>query len=225
MAKNAFDFLNLFRSFDAPCTNLDCGRECAPHNPSGKPFCCDICRAVPVAYKSEWTTLQSNTSLWHKWKGNECLEEPVNRKDLESQTPDHLTLLACKGPQFCEREFRAVSCRQFPFFPYITTDFRFIGLAYDWDFTQVCWVLSHLHQVTNEYRHQFILTFDRIFSTWLEDFDSYAQLSEEMREHFVKTRKRFPLLHRNGSDYLVSPGSGRLQRCSLDTLPKFGPYR
>ena len=144
--------------------------------------------------------------------------------ELESQTPAHLTLLACKGPQFCERDYRAVSCRQFPFFPYITPDFRFIGFTYDWDFTSICWVLSNLNQVTQTYRQQFVKTYDKVFSTWLEDLDSYAQLSEEMREHFITIRRRIPLLHRNGADYLVSPASGRLQRCDLVKLQKFGPY-
>jgi hypothetical protein len=225
MGNAPFEFRDLYRSFDAPCTDLDCGMLCAPHNPSGKPFCCDVCKAVPVAYKSEWAFLKQNSTLWHRWRGSECREEPVDRKELESQTPAHLTLLACKGPQSCERGFRAVSCRQFPFFPYITPDFRFIGITYDWDFTGVCWVLSHLDRVTLKYRREFIAAFDQIFSTWLEDFDSYAQLSEEMREHFASNRKRFPLMHRNGQDYLVSPRSGRLERCTLSHLSAFGPYK
>ena len=225
MVNSLLGFQDLYASFDAPCTELDCGQLCAAHNPGGKPFCCDICHAVPVAYQSEWTQLRKHTNLWHQWQGDECLEEPVARDELESQTPGHLTLLACKGPQYCEREYRTVSCRQFPFFPYITDDFRFIGLGYDWDFTPVCWVLSNLNQVTRAYRQQFVQAFDRIFSIWLEDMDSYAQLSEEMREHFAAIHRRFPLMHRNGADYLVSPRSGKLQRCDLGSLPKFGFYR
>ena len=45
-----------------------------------------------------------------------------------------MLLLACQGPAHCQRPFRALSCRQFPFFPYITADDRFIGLAYEWEF-------------------------------------------------------------------------------------------
>jgi len=172
------DFRSLYDHFHAPTTPVDCGLECARFNPHRKPFCCDICHAVPVAYRSEWEYLRLNTRLWHKWRGNECPDEPCNPMELLNQTPHHLFLLACKGPAFCEREFRATSCRQFPFFPYITSDFRFIGMTYDWEFTDKCWVISHLDQVTTEYRREFVATYDRLFSIWLEDLDSYALLSE-----------------------------------------------
>jgi hypothetical protein len=176
--KTLVDFCSLYDAFDASTTPIDCGLKCTPHNPHRKPFCCDICDAVPVAYKSEWDYLQSHTQLWHKWRGNECPDEPCDRMALLDQTPHHLYLLACKGPAFCEREYRATSCRQFPFFPYITSDFRFIGLTYDWEFESKCWVLSHLDQVTTEYRQQFVSAYDTLFSIWLEDLDSYALLSE-----------------------------------------------
>ena len=224
MTRNPINFRELYNGFDSPTTNVDCGRICAPLNKTGKPFCCDICRAVPVAYRFEWDYLESHTTIWHKWRGNECPQEPCDPMELLRQTPDHLYLLACKGPEHCQRDFRATSCRQFPFFPYITSDFRFIGLAYDWDFSEVCWVISNLHRVSEQYRKEFIATYDQLFSTWLEDLDSYAALSDEMRDHYASQRRRFPILHRNGKAYLVSPRSERMQRISLETLPKFGPY-
>jgi hypothetical protein len=48
----------VYDGFNAPIAEFDCGKKCAPHNPSGKPFCCDICHAVPAAYKSEWNYLE-----------------------------------------------------------------------------------------------------------------------------------------------------------------------
>ena len=62
----------IYKYFDSPVARLDCGRKCALHNPSGKPFCCDICHAVPAAYKSERRYLEPSTKLWHGWRGNEC---------------------------------------------------------------------------------------------------------------------------------------------------------
>jgi hypothetical protein len=222
--KTLVDFCSLYDAFDASTTPIDCGLKCTPHNPHRKPFCCDICDAVPVAYKSEWDYLQSHTQLWHKWRGNECPDEPCDRMALLDQTPHHLYLLACKGPAFCEREYRATSCRQFPFFPYITSDFRFIGLTYDWEFESKCWVLSHLDQVTTEYRQQFVSAYDTLFSIWLEDLDSYALLSEETRDHYAARNRRIPLLHRNGKFYLVSPKTEKLRKISPTTLKKFEPY-
>jgi len=219
------DFRALYDGFHTPTTLIDCGMECAPNNPHRKPFCCDICYAVPVAYRSEWEYLRQHTCLWHKWRGDECPDEPCNPMELLNQTPHHLFLLACKGPAFCEREYRATSCRQFPFFPYITSDFRFIGMTYDWEFTEKCWVISHLDQVTAEYRREFVLTFDKLFSTWLEDLDSYALLSEETRDHYAALNRRFPLLHRNGHEYLVSPKSEKLTRVKASVLKRFSPYQ
>ena len=76
----------------------------------------------------------------------------VERTHLRANTPKDMILLACLGPSQCEREFRALSCRQFPFFPYVTSDYRFIGLAYDLEFEAKCWVISNLAEVTLKYR-------------------------------------------------------------------------
>ena len=217
-------FDRLFRHFSESTTAVNCGKMCAPHNPSGKPFCCDICHAVPVAYKPEWQYLKTHTGMWHIWRGDECADEPVDPAELMEDTPEHLLLLCCKGPAECIREYRAISCRQFPFFPYITSDYRFIGLAYDWEFESKCWILSHLDQVSALYRGEFIQTYDLIFSYWLEDFDSYAALSEEVREHYAAVRRRIVLLHRNGSNYLISPKSENLQKTDLSLLKPHLPY-
>jgi hypothetical protein len=208
-------FRSLYDNFKAPIMDVDCGEMCAPNNPSGKPFCCDICHAVPVAYKPEWEYLKSSTTLWHLWRGDECEQEPCDPNDLLEETPEHLLLLSCKGPALCERNFRATSCRQFPFFPYITSDYRFIGLAHDWEFESKCWILSHLDQVNLQYRQEFTATFDMIFSYWMDDFDSYAALSEEVREHYVSIKRRIPILHRNGHNYLISPGDETMRRSAL----------
>jgi len=221
----SIDVRRLYDRFNASVTALDCGLKCAPHNPSGKPFCCDICHAVPVAYRQEWDFLRTRTDLWHAWRGDECAAEPSDPAQLQAETPDHLLLLACKGPAHCQRQYRATSCRQFPFFPYITADDRFVGLAYDWDFETRCWVISNLAQVTETFRREFFATYDEIFAQWEEEFDSYAALSEMMREHFTVKKRRIPILHRSGGAYLLSPVSERMRRVDPERLPRFGPYR
>ena len=136
-----------------------------------------------------------------------------------------MVLLACLGPTLCQRPFRALSCRQFPFFPYVTSGYRFIGLAYDWEFENACWVISNLSEVTENYRRQFVETHDRLFAFSQEAFDSYYVHSERMREHFANLRRRIPLLHRNGGFYLLSPSSEHLARIAAERLPKFGFYK
>src|SRR6266498_4106312 len=123
---SADEIRTLYDGFDSPIASLDCGTKCAPHNPSGKPFCCDICHAVPAAYQDEWGYLQKNTNLWHEWHGNECESGAEDEHEkLLAETPDNMILLACLGPTLCQRPFRALSCRHFPVFPYITSYYRF----------------------------------------------------------------------------------------------------
>jgi len=46
-----------------------------------------------------------------------------------------------------------------------------------------------------------------------------------MREAFKKRRRRIPILHRDGLDYLLSPATDRLSRVNATQFRKFGPYR
>ena len=220
------DIRALYDGFHSPIAEFDCGRKCAPHNPSGKPFCCDICHAVPAAYKSEWEYLEPGTDLWHKWRAGECADAtPGEAARLKGDTPKNMILLACLGPARCQREFRALSCRQFPFFPYVTSDYRFLGLAYEWQFEAKCWVISRLACVTSNYRNEFVRTYDELFSLFQAEFEHYAYHSELLRAEFAKRKKRFALLHRNGRCYLVSPARERLYRVEPESLPRFGFYR
>ena len=219
------DIRDLYTGFDSPIATLDCGKKCTPYNPNGKPFCCDICHAVPAAYGSEWRFLETNTDLWHKWRGDECAETtPKEYHRIKADTPKNMVSLACLGPDQCQRDFRALSCRQFPFFPYVTSDYRFLGLAYEWEFESKCWVISNLAQVTQTYREEFIRTYDHLFALFQAEFENYAFHSERMRNSFIKRKKRFPLLHRNGKTYMISPASERMQLIDPALLPKFGYY-
>ena len=69
---NPTDIRTLYNAFDSPIAKLDCGQKCAPHNPNGTPFCCDICHAIPAAYDSEWEYLRATTDVWNVYRGDEC---------------------------------------------------------------------------------------------------------------------------------------------------------
>lgn len=206
------DFRRFYDRFNASVTDIDCGTKCAPNNPSGKPFCCDIFHAVPAAYHQEWRYLQRNTHLWHPFRGDECASDRTEMTALQSETPANMRLLACQGPERCQRPFRALSCRQFPFFPFITSDYRFIGLAYEWEFQSVCWVINNLNRVTESYHQAFVQAFDELFNQWPAEMDSYAIHSEDMRAHFSAKKRRIPILHRCGGLYRLSPVTERLRK-------------
>lgn len=217
-------FRELYDAFDVPVVPLDCGQKCAPHNPGGKPVCCDICHAVPSAFRREWDYLRAHTDLWHVWRGDECHEYPEDPRELQADTPEPMLLLACLGPDRCQRDFRSLSCRQFPFFPYVTSAGGFLGLAYNWAFEEQCWVISHLGEVTEEFRKNFVRVYDRIFSQWPQARCHYANRSGEMRDHYIDQKRSISLLHRDGGFYLIRPLNERIRRVEPIRLPKFGPY-
>ncbi len=230
------DIRALYTNFHVPITELDCGQKCAPHNPNGIPFCCDICHAVPAAYHSEWKVLKHRTRLWHRYRGDECESSPepsvqpgndskIPAKALDIDLPPGMISLACLGPNHCERENRLLSCRQFPFYPYITSDYCFLGLAYDWEFEARCWLVSRLEVVTDEYREEFVRTFDHLFALFQGEFESYATRSEETRERYTLIRRQIPLIHRDGGFRLIDPVTEQVCGVTVDNLPRFDPYR
>jgi hypothetical protein len=218
MDKN--DFANLYAHFDAPVTTFDCGEKCSPHNDLGVPFCCDRAHAVPSAYDAEWQYLQANTDLWRPWKGRTRRETD----DLKRQAPDGQVLIACQGHLLCQRSYRSVTCRSFPFFPYLTKEGVFLGLSYYWEYEDRCWVISHLDQVTAEYRSQFIEVYETLFQAYPQEVDNYRAFSIQMRRVFGRRGRAIPLLHRNGNTYKVTPRNGRMRKVDIARLPKFGPY-
>lgn len=223
------EIAQFYTDFDAPITTLDCGRKCAPYNPSGKPFCCDICHAVPTAYHAEWEYLQPRTNLWHEWRAEQCTDNEEERlaevARLWEDTPDSMILLECLGPSKCEREHRALTCRQFPFFPYLNSDGDFLGLSYYWEYEEQCWVISNLPRVTDDYRQQFVAAFDTLFERMPEEQENYHYHCEVMRDEFNEKRRAIPLLHRNGHAYKISTHNERMRRVALEEFPKFGPYQ
>lgn len=215
------DFTELYSQFQAPINALDCGQKCAPYNERGVPFCCDTRHAVPTAYDAEWAYLQENTDLWHLWEPTDL----TDKTDLLAETPAGMTLIECLGHQLCQRGFRAITCRQFPFFPYLDSRGEFLGLAYYWEYETVCWVISNLQAVTVVYREQFMAVFDRIFQLMSGERENYQFHGKWARSIYAEKRKALSLLHRNGYAYKITPKNERMRRVSIEKLPKFGPYK
>lgn len=223
------EIANLYNNFNSSITNIDCGKKCAPHNAGGKPFCCDICHAVPTAYNQEWEYLEENTSLWFPWMGENCDiskdEAALEKIDLQNETPDSMVLLECLGPSLCEREYRTLTCRQFPFFPYIDSQGKFLGMSYYWEYEEHCWVVSNLSEVTESYLNEFIKTYDKIFEIMPQELKNYHYHSDKMRDEFNEKRRAIPLLHRNGAHYKISTHNERIRKCKTDISQNFGVYK
>ncbi|MGE5225224.1 MAG: hypothetical protein ACM3PY_22525, partial [Omnitrophica WOR_2 bacterium] len=157
----------------------------------------------------------------HTWKG----ESPVETSRLQNQTPPGQVLIACQGHTLCQRSFRSITCRSFPFFPYVTNGSEFLGLSYYWDYEDRCWVISNLNQVTSEYRHEFIAAYDLLFENMPQEKETFRYHSGMMRRIFGRKHRAIPLLHRNGKAYKITPHNGRMRRVPIEAFPKFGPYQ
>jgi hypothetical protein len=211
----------IYTVFQSAITELDCGHKCALYNENAVPFCCDIHHMVPTAYKSEWAYLKANTNLWHLWEA----ENPDESAELHADTPSGQVLIACLGHKFCQREFRSITCRAFPFFPYFNSKTEFLGLSYYWEYEDRCWVISNLRAVRVSYMQAFIKTYELLFEEFPEEVANYDNYSAYMRRVFQGYRRAIPLLHRNGHVYKVSPRNERIRHVQVESLPKFGPYK
>jgi hypothetical protein len=214
------DFASLYAQFDTPIAALDCGRKCAPYNEYGVPFCCDTDHAIPTAYDAEWAYLDPNTDLWHFWED----DDPVETDRLRAETPDGQLLIECLGHRLCQRNFRSITCRAFPFFPYVTLAREFIGLSYYWEYEEVCWVINHLQAVTPAYVQAFVAAYDWIFAHLPGELENFRYHSIIMRRIFGRRKRTIPLLHREGGVFSVATKDGSLTPADPEQLPKHGPY-
>src|SRR5262249_55263344 len=117
---------DVYANFQAPVSRFDCGQKCAPHN-GGSPVCCSTDHAGPWVDKWEFALLRSRSDLWRAYTPTDAAGREIVRglhKDCRA--------VECKGAAHCERDNRSMSCRAFPFFPYMTRDDEIVGLAYFW---------------------------------------------------------------------------------------------
>jgi hypothetical protein len=220
MSAKPEDFARIYRRFRAPIARFDCGGKCAPLN-GGEPVCCSTDHAIPMVQNSEWRLLKSRTDLWRKFK-------PYNAasRKLVSALHHSCTAIACKGAAFCERDNRAMACRAFPFFPYITRERKFFGLAYYWEFENSCWVISNLTIVDPDFVREFVAAHEQLFAADADEFDTFLGQSVHMRREFSRRRRSIPLIGRDGGYFQVLPRSGgRIVPITAARLPKHGPYR
>jgi hypothetical protein len=204
---------------------IDCGNRCAPYNDRGVPVCCDPQHAIPTAFYPEWEFLRTHTNLWRLWRGS---SKKLDRH-IRSQLPEGQILISCLGHTLCQRNFRSISCRAFPFFPYLTSDRDFIGLGYYWEYEDRCWVINNLEVVEDDYRRQFIQFYMRLFADYPTEVESYYHQSARMRQYFGRLGRSITLLARKdrfkGDVYKITPGNERMRKSSFDRLPKFGVFK
>ena len=213
------DFDRIYQEFQSPLSRFDCGRKCAPLN-GGTPVCCDSESAVPVADVAEWQLLKGRTALWHLYQPTDA----VGRK-IKEELPRTCRAIECQGASHCERDNRTLACRAFPFFPYVTRQRQFIGLAQYWDFEDRCWVLSNMQIVEPQFVVEFVNAFESVFAKDSAEWDTYVEHSATMRRVFSRWKRKIPLIHRDGGYFHIAPSSGAMQPCRAEDFAKLGPYK
>ena len=218
MTLKASDFDQIFRNFESPVMRFDCGQMCAPLN-GGEPVCCSTDNAVPVVNKGEWKLLKKRTDLWHKFKPRDA----AGREIVEGLGKGCLAV-ECKGARHCERENRSLSCRTFPFFPYITRDREFLGLSVYWTFEDRCWVISNIERVDRQFVDEFVAAYETVFRLDPEEYDVMRDWSATMRRVFSRRGESIPIIDRSGDWLRVLPYGAGIKKAKKKHLQKHQPF-
>jgi hypothetical protein len=212
-------FGDLYCNFSRPLSQIDCGDKCGPFNEYGVPVCCDINLIIPSAYEAEWDYLKEMTDLWFPWSSAGPLDS-----DLEDEKQDGQVLLKCLGYQHCQRPYRTLTCRAFPFFPYLDSREVFIGLVYFHEYREMCWIISNLSVVSAEYKAEFQNAFEALFQEYPQSKVSYAQYSAYIRQEMAVSGDEIFLLDFTENIYIVDPESELYRQVDFEDLEAYGPF-
>jgi len=212
------NFQHVYDRFQASISRYDCGKKCAPLN-GGSPVCCSTDAAVPIAHKSEWKLLKSRTDLWHRFKPYDAVT-----RDIVADASDECTAIECKGARFCERDNRTIACRAFPFYPYITREGDFIGLACFWEFEDRCWVISNFSTVNRSFVREFVAAHEYLFEQDPQEKEYASNQSLSARRVFSRWKRVIPLIGRDGGYLKELPHGGGIVKARLSEFPAHGPY-
>ncbi len=212
-------FRAIFNFFNAPVVDIDCGQKCA-HLNGGSPVCCDTTNAVPIVQKAEFKALKARTDMWRKFKPG-C----THTHALVDSLHHTCQAVECRGAMHCERDNRSVSCRTFPFFPYITNKDELIGLGYYWDFEDRCWVISNMARVTPDFVREFLKCAEMLFEADPLERQVYRDFSATMRRVFSRKGRSIFLIDRDGGYLEILPKGAGVKKASPGKLPKFEPFR
>jgi hypothetical protein len=209
----------IYRMFVAPVSAFDCGAKCAPHN-GGVPVCCSTDGAIPIVDKHEWSLLKSRSDLWREF----VPPDKATEKEL-SDLHEDCVAIACKGARHCERDNRSMSCRTFPFFPYIDRDGDVLGMSVFWTFEDRCWVQSQLQIVNLRFLDEFLAAYETLFDADPGEFGANRDHSASMRRVFGRAGRAIPLLGRDGRLYKILPRSHAIEPARFAEFGRLGLYR
>ena len=209
----------IYKLFTAPVSAFDCGARCAAHN-NGTPVCCSTDDAIPIVDNHEWALLKSRSDLWREF----VAPDKATEKELSDLHHD-CTAIECKGAAFCERDNRSMSCRTFPFFPYITREGDLVGMSVFWTFEDRCWVQSQLQIVNQRFLDEFVAAYEMLFAVDKDEFAANRDHSASMRRVFARRNRPIPLIGRDGKLYKVTPRDHAIVPARFAEFGRWGFYK
>ena len=106
---------------------------------------------------------------------------PFEESTLEVKEKDGVRLAVCDG--HCNRDERPLSCRIFPFFPYVTTDGKIKAIP-DIRGINICPLISHCEEVS----------FDRGFLYRVKKAGRLLYADEHCRKFLIDTSREIDIL-------------------------------
>ena len=175
----------LYRRLSAPLCDFDCGQLCAPAN-KGIPACCDNADCPPVLFTEELRWLRARTEQWRKRRA----VSPHQKKD-DREIEDYIVYAMCRGVESCKRRFRSLTCRFFPFEPYIDEKDRFQGLTWIYRCEHLCPLIgSRRYRINQQYVNQSIDLWKTLFALFPGERDCYCDESRKLRHRFAGEKRK-----------------------------------
>ena len=182
----------IYRNFDSTPTSFDCGKVCAPKN-EGIPFCCDSGWLLPVMYKREFAYLKEKTNLWKRFR-----PKTKHEKNIVEETDKETVFGECLGHERCDRRYRSVSCRIFPFEPYLDLEGNLLGIVFNYTLGNKCPLVDKPKLISKKFISDQIRMWNYIFKKELSERDVYRDQSIQIRRYLSRKRKPIYILTPKG---------------------------
>ncbi|MEJ2448799.1 MAG: hypothetical protein P8Y37_12790, partial [Anaerolineales bacterium] len=126
--------------------------------------------------------------------------------------------------QKCKRPYRTLTCRAFPFYPYLSSQGVFSGLAYYSDFRKDCWIISNLSVVSRQYKAAFQKTFEKLFVLFPESRINYQDYSQYVRDQAALRDESVVVLDFETGVRLIDPDTEDTASVDFADLDAYGPF-
>jgi len=177
------DWKSLYNRFDANVTSFNCGKLCAPFN-NGIPVCCDNNNHIPVLFTRELNWNRTESKQWRK-----LVPQDQEDKKMVGEIENYVKFCNCNGVARCERNYRSITCRLFPFEPYIQKK-MFLGMTYVYRSERDCPLIENkTAPISQRFINQALNIWKELFSGYPGEWELYTEESASLRRRFKRKNR------------------------------------